>query len=215
MLPLISITYLGHIQYYTKFLLADNIYIEQHENYSKQSYRNRCSVYGANGLQTLSIPVKKGNTLKTKIRDVRIDYKNDWQKNHWKTIESAYNASPFFEIYAPEFYPFYHERKYNYLFDYNLALLKLILNLLEIETAISFTNEYIFNTDLYHDYRESIHPKKRCKKEDSLFEPVVYYQVFSDKHGFKPNISIIDLLFNEGPQAPLILKDCVTDKIYK
>src|SRR4030043_493509 len=138
---LLSTAYLGSVQYFSKFLLYRGIEIEQWENYQKQSSRNRCYIYGANGRQCLVIPVSKGSDLKTPIRDVTIDYSKPWQKNHWKSIESAYRLSPCFEFYEDALVGFY-EKGYRkkFLFDWNAGLMQVILGLLQVPAAYTQYN---------------------------------------------------------------------------
>jgi len=159
----------------------------------------------ANGPQSLTIPVLKGNSCKIKIKDVRIDYSKAWQLNHWRTIKTAYNSSPYFEFYMDELHPFY-QKKYEFLFDYNLELLHLMMGLLRIKPSIKYTGQYIHKTSVdQDDYRDTIHPKQRMQQTDTSFAPVSYNQVFTEKFGFVPNLSILDLLFNRGPEAKIIL----------
>lgn len=205
---LLSSTYLGPVQFFTKFLLYDQVMIEAHENYQKQSYRNRCIILSANGKLSLTIPVAKDQP-KVPTREIRIDNTLEWQKNHWNSIESAYSSSPFFEFFQDEFLPFYRE-KYDFLLDFNLELQELILEALEIDTSLRLTEEFVKHppggTD---DLRDAIHPKKRMRKTDPTFQAAWYFQVFRNKYGFIPNLSIIDLLFNEGPNAENILKQSI------
>ncbi|HAF27813.1 MAG TPA: hypothetical protein DCG75_02090 [Bacteroidales bacterium] len=202
---LLSTAYLAPIQYYTKFLKYDEVYIEMKENFIKQSYRNRCKIYGANGELSISIPIKKTST-KIKIKDVQIDYDTKWQKLHWKSIESAYSSSPFFEFYEDDLKAFY-ERKYKFLIDLNAEIQKVILENLDLQIDFKYTEEFNqLANEKFIDLREIIHPKK--KVIDPEFKPVKYTQVFYDKYGFIPNLSIIDLLFNEGPNAIELLKQC-------
>lgn len=197
----LSTAYLGNVQYFTKLVNADTIYIEQHEHYQKQSYRNRCNIVGANGVLTLVIPVEKDHGKKMPIRDVKIDYSQAWQQNHWRAILSAYNSSPFFEYYADDIRPFYEEKE-PYLFDYNLRFTELILELLSLSSNIKPTDVYKVEVEYpQYDYRQSISPKQRLSKPDPLFNPTDYFQVFAQRFEFIPNLSIIDLLFNEGPSA--------------
>lgn len=206
---LLSTTYLGPVQFYTKFLLYEEVLIETLENYQKQSYRNRCIILSANGKLPLTIPVSKDQP-KVLTRDIRIDNKLEWQKNHWTSIESAYSASPFFEFFMDEFLPFYN-RRYEFLLDFNLELQEMLLRHLEIDTPYKLTQAYQSESPAdTDDYRDAIHPKKRMKREDFLFRPAFYYQVFRDRYGFVPNLSIIDLLFNEGPNAENILKQSIS-----
>jgi len=203
---LLSTAYLAPIQYYTKLIKYNEVVIEIYENYPKQTYRNRCNIYGANGLLSLSIPVKKIET-KTKTKDIAIDYATNWQKMHWKSIESAYRSSPYFEYYADEFLPFY-EKKSEYLIDYNIELQQMILEIIGAKATNRMTDDYIFNSNLlFDDFRETINPKKKVLDED--FSPVEYIQVFDNKVGFIPNLSIIDLLFNAGPETYEILKKSI------
>lgn len=199
---LLSLTYLGPIQYFSKFLLYDEIWIEQWENYQKQSYRNRCYIYGANGKQSLVIPVVHEHNLKIPIRDVRIDYSTPWQKIHWKSIESAYRLSPYFDYFADILAPFYEKTApIKFLFDFDHELLSRILKLLEINNKPLLTSRYEKNPLGFSDYRQSIHPKKRLLQPDPLYTSIEYQQVFKEKYGFLANLSIIDLLFNEGGHA--------------
>ena len=205
---LFSIAYLGPVRYFSKFLLHDSIVIEKHEHYSRQTYRNRCEIYGANGRISLSIPVKKGDEHKTLIKDVRIEYDKRWQKLHWKSIESAYRSSPFYEFYFDDLIRFY-SKKEKFLFDFNYGILMTVLELVEMPVEIKFSEEFIpVQQSPSSDYRDTIHPKKN-NQADPLFHPAKYNQVFGDKHGFQDNLSILDLIFNEGPNTVEILKKCI------
>ena len=196
---LLSTAYLAPIEYYVVLANSERILLEQHEYYQKQSYRNRCRIATANGIMDLSIPVDSAG--KTPIRDLRISDHNNWQTHHWRSIETAYNSSPFFEYYADDFRPFF-EKKWLFLWDFNLALFNKTLELLDIETKIELTEQYKPETsDNFLDLRAAIHPKKEISL---LLKP--YYQVFETKFGFMPNMSIIDLLFNMDNEAQLILK---------
>ncbi len=204
---LLSSAYLGPVYYYSRFFIPNEqqIIIEQHDHYLKQTYRNRCIISGANGILSLSIPVKKPDGNNTKVKDVLIDYDTNWQKNHYRAIISAYRSAPFFEFYFDDFEPFYR-KKINYLIDLNLELSHLIAELLGSKAKISlsdhFTKPLPYNSK---DYRDSIHPKKdHCPGNDFHFEE--YMQVFSERSGFLKNLSIIDLLFNKGQEAGLYLK---------
>jgi hypothetical protein len=204
----LSSAYLAPIQYYTKFLFANRILIEQNDHYIKQTYRSRCTIVSANGEISLSIPVEHSLKAKTFMKDIRIAEHGNWQQMHWNAIVSAYNSTPFFEYYHDDFYPFYH-KKYSFLFDYNEELNNLILRLLDINLPqIEYTAAY--KTEFTHtgcDFRELIHPKKDWKSLDTDFSPVPYYQVFEQKFGFIANMSIIDLLFNMGNESRIILAE--------
>ena len=198
----LSTSYLPPVQYISKFLLYDTVSIEKHENYQKQSYRNRCYIYGANGKQCLIIPIKKNHGEKTRIDEVEIEYKSKWQKIHLKSIESAYRLSAFYEYYIDELIPVF-KQEIPRLFDWNMNLLKKILELLEIKAEPEKTLKW--EEEVQHDYRQCINPKKRLEIHDEHFNPQPYQQVFLERYGFIPNLSIIDLLFNEGPEARTIL----------
>ena len=205
---LLSIAYFPPIQYFTKIIFCPEIFIEKFENFSKQSYRNRCEIYGANGLQTMVIPVKKNSGRKAVITDIEIDYDTNWQKLHFKSIESAYKSSPFYEFYIDDIIPFYQEKEI-FLFDLNYKTICFVLKALELKRKIKFTSEYFFEIpDNLIDCRNIIHPKESKKKKDKYFDPVSYNQVFINKYGFIPNLSIIDLLFNEGPNSEENLRKC-------
>lgn len=198
----LSTAYLAPIQYYTKLFAADQVWLEACDNYIKQTYRNRCTIAAANGPLTLSIPIVKPDTHKCLTRDIQISNHGNWRHLHWNAISSAYNSSPYFEYYVDEFAPFY-ESKHTFLADFNEELRALICSLLDITPTISKTTAYAEPTE--NDYRSIIHPKQ--VDIDPQFDPQPYYQVFKKKFGFIPNLSIIDLLFNKGPESVLILRD--------
>ena len=197
----ISTAYLGPVQQYSKMFHFPEVRIETSENYLKQSYRNRCIIAGANGPLPLSVPIVKPDTLKCLTKDIRISDHGNWRHLHWNAIVSAYNSTPFFEYYEDDFAPFY-EKKYEFLFDFNEELRMLICQLLDIQPQIQYTTS--FEVDVENDFRW-ISPKQDIADPSFLLKP--YYQVFQDKHGFLPNLSIIDLLFNTGNEGILILRD--------
>jgi hypothetical protein len=197
----LSTAYLAPTVYYAK-LLSGRAVIEKHCHYVRQTYRNRCIIATANGLLPLSIPVEKAETPKILTKDVRIASHGRWQHLHWNAIVSAYNSSPFFEYYADDFRPFY-EKKQTFLFDFNEALRELICELIDINPLISYSETYL--PEVENDFRELIHPGKNYLSIDETFVPTPYYQVFREKYGFQANLSIIDLLFNMGPESSLML----------
>ncbi|GHT76497.1 hypothetical protein AGMMS50262_14850 [Bacteroidia bacterium] len=198
-LLVLSTAYLAPVEYYIHLYRADQVIIEKQENYTKQTYRNRCVIASANGLQTLSIPIEKPDLLKCLTRDIRISGHGNWQHLHWNAIVLAYQSSPFFEYYADNFRPFY-EQKPGFLWDFNEQLRELVCRLLDISPSVSYTDEYFsaYPSDAL-DLRETIHPKK--EPTISTFKP--YYQVFEQKYGFQANVSILDLLCNMGTEAIL------------
>lgn len=202
----LSSLYLAPVQYYSKLLSGENIIIEQHENYIKQSYRNRCTILSANGPMALSIPVESAGSKKCSIKDVRIAEHGNWRHLHWNALISAYNSTPFFEYYQDDFRPFY-EKKYEFLFDFNEELRLMICGLLDIDASnINYSSEYISEIgDTSYDYRYTVSPKKDWREVDPDFVSVPYYQVFEQKFGFVENLSIVDLLFNMGNESLIIL----------
>ena len=193
--------YLAPIQYYSKLYRYPSVFIERHDNYIKQTYRNRCIISGPQGSITSTVPTIKPSTPKIEMKDVEISNHGNWRHLHWKAIESSYNNTPYYEHYKELFQPFY-EQQYTYLFDFNLELQELICSLIHIQPNLQFTEEYRFDfTENELDFREVIHPKKESALHDSLFQVKPYYQVFSQQTGFIPNLSILDLLFHKGPEA--------------
>tara|TARA_B100001109_G_C18864453_1_gene476138 strand:+ start:7835 stop:8449 length:615 start_codon:yes stop_codon:yes gene_type:complete len=170
------------------------------EHFVKQSYRNRCEIYGANGMQKLVVPLKKwGNH--TPIEEVQLSYAENWQKLHWKSLESAYRASPFFDFYEEDFAPFFHQKDIRFLLDWNRQLEQTVCELLQIELSIANSTSF---EDANPDYRKIISPKNKAIKQVFTFPK--YLQVFGDKHGFISNLSILDLLFNLGPETVTYLQ---------
>lgn len=201
----LSSAYLAPVEYYSKLKAYDKIYIEQHDHYVKQTYRNRCNIAGPEGVLSLSVPIIRPDTPKCAMKDIRISDHGNWRHLHWNAIESAYNNTPFFEYYKDDLRPFY-ENKYTFLADFNDELRCKICELMDISPVVEHTASY--HTDFLPDeadYREVIHPKKDYTEVDKDFLPKPYYQVFESRHGFLPNLSIIDLLFNMGPESVLVL----------
>lgn len=206
---LLSTAYLAPIQYYSKLIGYEKVIIEQFEHYSKQSYRNRCNILTANGILPLTIPVEHNDGKKTYTKDVKIDYQTRWKAMHKRAIESAYRSSPFYLYYSDDFWEVF-DKKYTFLIDFNNELQNLLLGLMNIKIDISNTDNYkIADISNLDDLSECIHPKVRLNKPDDKFQAYPYYQVFQQKYGFVPNLSIIDLLFNTGPSAKEILEKSI------
>jgi hypothetical protein len=195
--------YLPSIAVFQHFSAAKVIYLEAHEHYQKRSYRNRAHIVGANGLQRLSIPLRKGKNQQQPIQDVQLTYHESWPKQHWQSIISAYGNAPFFPYYADELAPVFTQA-YDKLWDFNLDLLRLLFRLLQWDTPLLFTDEYHreYPADVY-DLRNQIKPGQTTALNSAHFP--AYPQVFTERHGFLPNLSILDLLFCQGPQANLYL----------
>ena len=232
---LLSSTYFGPIQWYQKLNRYDECLIERHESFIKQTYRNRMIIPTTNGPLSLTIPTNHDISLS--MKNIRISDHANWRHVHWNALLSAYGESPFFEYYQDDIRPFY-EKKYEFLFDFNMETTEKMIELLDIRPKISITEEYIlseerrvkseettfggqgesqFDSIADHkvqssnlkvqskevqsivDFRDAIRPKKPLP--DAEFVPKRYYQVYGQKHGFQPNMSILDLLFNEGNEA--------------
>jgi hypothetical protein len=207
---LLELQYLPPIQYFVKFFQYENVIIEQHEHYAKRSYRNRCHIATPNGIQRLSVPLKSGKNEQQSIRKVLIAYEENWQKNHWSAIRSAYSNAPFFEHYEENFQPFFIER-FEFLFDFNFDLLKMVLRILDINQLPKLTAAFQKETpDRIVDFRNQITPKSENEKQFHNFKTMKYSQVFEEKNGFIPNLSILDLIFCTGPQASFYLENSIT-----
>lgn len=200
---LLSSAYFGPIDYFANVVQADEINIEVEESFQKQSYRNRCTIYGANGKLNLNVPVTHNKTKGSRlmIKDAMIANEFDWQKLHWKSIESAYRTSPFFEFYEDDLYPLF-KKKHKYLLDLNFEALDMMQDLLQEDWTISKTEEYFTTPNDVIDLRKEFSPKIESK----IITPQ-YTQVFSNKLGFIPNLSILDLLFMEGTNAENYLRN--------
>jgi hypothetical protein len=196
----IDLQYLPCLEYFCAILKNDVIIIEANECFEKQSYRNRCRIQTTNKIDTLTVPVQNGNK-KVLIRDLKIDYSQDWTRRHWGAIHSAYGKAPFFEFYS-EFFKNIFDKKPDFLFDLNLEILTICLKLLRLEKKIIFTENYLKNVE--NEYRGLIHPKKYYEL-NNLYQPLAYRQNFGNE--FDPNLSILDLLFCQGNQSLTVLKE--------
>lgn len=199
---LLDLQYLPNTTYFSLLAKADKVIIEQNENFVKQTYRNRTQILTPNGVDSLSIPLL-GSQKKIKVDEIEIDHHQKWANRHWRAIKSAYGKAPFFEYYADyieaEIY-----RNHKTLFGLNLSLLTLCLKFLQIDTPILFTSTYQKSPDYpITDLRSAIHPKKPFTSFPRLaYTP--YQQVFGSS--FVQGLSILDLLFSEGPNAGLIIR---------
>jgi len=197
-LPLFYLPPVGYFSLLQK--LGEDFLIEKHEHLAKQTYRNRASIYSPNGKLDITVPVVKGAKTHTKMKDVRISYDFNWQRLHWLSLESCYRSSAYFEFYEDELSRFY-TNKFEFLFDYNFELLEWLNKKLKLNKNFEVTGEYFGDIKPELDFRSIMNPKK----QEDIVNNKSYYQVFEDKHQFLPNLSIVDLLFNQGPQARLYL----------
>lgn len=192
---LIHPTYFPSIATFVAIAKASEVYMEIHDNFQKQTYRNRCYIYGANGKLALNIPVVHSQKSRQKYSDVEIFNKENWQTIHWKSILSAYRTSPFFEFYEDELFPLF-EKPFKYLFDFNISCFKTVCECLQLNIKLSETISYEKKFQNGNDFRHLVKAKNEVPRNLES-----YIQVFSAKHGFIPNLSVLDLLFNEGPNA--------------
>jgi len=192
---LIPISYLGPVSYYSTILQSEEIFIETKEHFIKQSVRNRCVILSANGVQTLSIPKERKSSDKTLITNIKISNTQNWQKLHWQSLISSYNSSPFFEYYKDNLEELYLSPQLN-LFDFNIKLTETILSFLQTEKHIKFTSEFSDNFDGI-DLRNHRFNNNNMEK---------YEQVFADKIEFQSDLSVVDLLFNLGPETTSYLE---------
>lgn len=195
-----SSAFLGPIEYYTQLIKHPNALLEVNEHFPKQTYRNRLSILGSNKKLTLSIPLQSRHRERTATKNIKISYNDNWQIILWRSITTAYRSAPFFEYYEAELEKLIFTQA-QYLLEYNNLLHEWVCAKLKLNIKFTPTEKYEKEYDGLVDFRNSIHPKS-----DIEFQHDEYMQVFSDKLGFTPNLSILDLLFNEGPHGISILK---------
>ena len=198
MTPLLPLSYFGPIEEYALLAQNEKVVYETKEHFVKQSYRNRCHIYGANGEMRLTVPLVMKSREKTPMDKIKVSYSDKWQAQHWKTIVSAYKNSPFFEHYEEDLLDFFLT-EFKYLIDLNKAAQSIILKHNRISIKITETIEFNLKHD--NDFRGIINPKKVPFVSNPR-----YIQVFEEKHGFQSNLSILDLLFNEGPASNIYLQ---------
>lgn len=198
---ILSTAYFPPIQFFSKLKQNSTILLEKHETYPKQTYRNRCEIYSANGRMALTIPIVKPKGNRTPIDEVLIDHSDPWAIKHWRAIESAYRRSAYFELLEYEFALFYQEECPS-LWAFNQAIIAKAIDIIGLNVEMVETTEF---TKTYpnsvSDFRYSITPKLNFAVSDKDFSPAPYFQVFADKFGFIPNLSILDLIFNCGPEG--------------
>jgi hypothetical protein len=192
-------TYFPSISHFVAIAKAEKVTFEMDDNFQKQTNRNRMFIYSPNGLQLLNIPIKHSKEAHQKTKDVRLETAFDWQKQHFKSLEAAYRTSPFFEYFEDELLPIF-QKKHTFLMDLNLQTIELVSKCLRLDFPYDETAEYFHEITDKTDYRNLVNGKKDTASFDS------YTQVFGDKHGYLNNLSILDLLFNEGRYALDYLK---------
>jgi hypothetical protein len=198
---LIESQYIGCCRYWNLLLQADSIVLDKHEHYVKRSYRNRAHILGANGLLRLSVPLESGKHQHAAMKDVRISYKENWQKIHWQSITAAYRRSPFFEYYEDHFIQFY-ETEEPFLVDFNLKYLQQIAAILKVELPVVFSEKYNLQSEVKDtDFRNYCMPQHTVATDFPT-----YPQVFSDRFAFQPDLCVLDVLFNLGNRSVDYLK---------
>lgn len=193
---LLSTAYFPPLSWMMAAASKENVLIEAHETYPRQTYRNRCEIISANGLLSLSVPVKRPKGKGTITKDVLLAYDEPWQRNHLRTLHAAYSNSPFYLYYIDSFMPFF-EKKEKYLLDLNLEIFGALCTQLELNIKTELTSGFNKHESDVTDLRSDFSPKK--KRSTNKIKP--YHQVFEERHGFIADLSILDLLFNEGPMA--------------
>lgn len=205
---LLTTAYLPPVSYFALLYAANDVLIEQHEHYVKQTYRNRCLIAGPDGPLPLTVPVERGEG-KTATCNIRISEHGNWRHLHWNALVSAYENSPYFEYYADDFEKFYQGRTFDRLIDFNQALLQLVCDELSLSPRIALTQSYVTETDRL-DFRETLRPKS---PSPACFKVQPYWQVFQERTGFQPDLSVVDLLFNLGPESRILLKKSIDAEI--
>jgi hypothetical protein len=196
---LIHPTYFPSVSHFVAMAQADSITLEMDDNFQKQTNRNRMYIYSPNGMQLLNLPVKHTKFAHQKTRDVKLETAFDWQKQHFKSLEAAYRSSPFFEYFEDAFAPIF-EKRHTFLMDLNLQTMEITSKCLGMEFKYSETEEYFHDAPGFDDFRKLANGKKDAIE----LEP--YNQVFAERHGWLNNLSILDLLCNEGRRALDYLK---------
>lgn len=196
---LIYPTYFPNLVHFLAMVNADVVYFEVSDNYQKQSFRNRTEIYSANGKLALTVPVSYSQKNRQQYKDITIANDDLWQQQHLKSLQSSYSMSPFFEFYIDDLMPLF-ENQFNYILDFNLKCFEVLKDCLQLDIITKSTETFEKEPKSKTDYRPLVHRNYKT----TTFEP--YTQVFTEKHGFIPNLSILDLLFNEGPNTELYLK---------
>jgi hypothetical protein len=198
--------YFPPVSYFVHLLRHETIYIEQMETFPKQTYRNRCEIMTAAGKSRLIVPITKPQGNHTLTRDIRICYREPWREQHWKTLQTAYSSSPFYSYYADSIRPLFESPEPS-LLTHNQAILQTISRLIGIDLPVEITTDYMKEPLERSDYRKKFSPKSKSQ----VIEFPRYPQVFEYKYGFIPDLSLLDLLFNMGPETVMYIKKLATD----
>lgn len=201
---ILSTAYFPPVSYFRLMGGAEKICIEYHENYPKQTYRNRCEIPSSNGILSLTVPVKEGSFHKRVISELEVDYSKEWVRSHLRALKAAYNSSAFYEFYIDDIASILNSGQ-RFLIDLNMKIVEKLFELTGLEKEISYTDSYIHSYPEDYDFRYSIYPGSRVSR-DSLADNI-YFQVFSDRLGFIRDMSILDLLFNMGPESLAFIKN--------
>ena len=207
---LFSTAYLPPVEYFVYLLLSENIRIEAYETYPKQTYRNRCYIYSGDGVESLHIPIIKPRGNHSKTGEVLLCNSQPWQRNHWRAISAAYSNAPFFIYYSDLLKTFYHLRIDN-LLEFNTNLLNELMSEIGIVKTAGYTDCFVKRVADGIDFRTTISPKYKNSSVLSEISFPYYEQVFEHKHGFVKNLSILDLLFNKGPDTKEYLLECAAN----
>ncbi len=207
---LIESQYLPNIQYFARLIHHKKVLIEQYEHFVKASYRNRAYILMPDGPLRLSIHVLGGRRNRDAMKNVKICNAHHWQRIHWQGMRTAYRSSPYFEYFEDDLAPFYETPATN-LFDFNQSLIAHIIEMLGADIEMSYTEKFqkVYGDDIL-DWRSAIFPNNKSRA-DELFKAPIYHQVFEDKIGFHPNMSVLDLLFAEGPNALSVLESAMSE----
>lgn len=213
---ILPLYYLPNLQYMSKFLIDGNILLEKHEHYNKGSFRNRTQIGTSLGPLALNIPLFKGKHEQMPISEVRIDNSQMWQRTHWRSIKTAYAKAPYWEYYSDSLAPFF-QKEYEFLFDWNLALLQWLNQKLQLGANIDFTTAFVdknhADSIVYKDSLLSAKGYEKAEERDFSFLKKPYMQLFSDRLEFLPNLSCLDLLFCKGPLSKSYLQSCINSAL--
>ncbi len=200
---LLSTATFPNLEYFAAIAAAGEVWIEACETYARQSFRNRYYIAGSESRQMLVVPVLRPQGNHTPIHQVLPDNRVQWQRNHLRAIETAYNRSAFFLYYRDVTEALFDTHNLT-LLQWNTRVLRHLLEILRIDAVVHYTEVFVEKPENFFDLRQSIHPKKKAALLKVIPEP--YFQPFSPKYGFLPNLSILDLIYNQGPQAGLYIK---------